>query len=108
MRQFAVVTHTKIKMKDHMKWLRDHVDEMKIVMVGTKKAGMFRVSKESEVSINLHPKFRGQGLGQKVLEKCPKGVWAKIVNGNVASMKLFLSNGFQIIGYEENYYVLKN
>lgn len=109
MRQFAVVTHSKIKMKDHVRWLRDHVDEMKIVMVGTKKAGMFRVNKDKEVSINLHPKFRGKGYGSKIVsEFCPKGVWAKIVNGNVASMRLFLENGFEVTGYENNYYVLKN
>lgn len=109
MRQFAVVTNKKIKKKDHIRWLKDHVDEMKIVMVGTKKAGMMRISKDREVSINLHPKFRGKGLGGQILVNyCPSGVWAKIVNGNLASMKLFLNNDFKIVDYKENYYVLKN
>lgn len=109
MRQFAVVTPEEIKMEDHLKWLQDHVNEMFIVELNGLRAGMFRVSQDREVSINLHPDFHGKGLGQEVVSQfCPKGVWAKIVNGNVPSMKLFLANGFKIMSYENNYYVLKN
>lgn len=113
MRQFAVVSHEKISMADHLNWLEKHINEIQIVELkqywNFVKAGMFRVSDDKEVSINLHPKFRGQGLGQEVVSKhCPKGVWAKIVDGNEASMKLFLNNGFQVVDHKENYHVLKN
>lgn len=108
-RSFSVVTHDKIKKEDHEKWLAQHLDEIKIIEDLKVLVGMFRVDTDREVSINLHPDFRGMGYGSKILRTyCPKGVWAKIVNGNVASMRIFLANGFKIIGYEQNYYVLKN
>lgn len=105
MRKFAVVTHEPIKKADHVRWLSKHLGEIKII---GDNFGMFRVSDEGEVSINISPNYRGVGLGTEVLKKhCPKGVWAKIVNGNVASMNLFLRNGFVITGYEKGYYVLE-
>lgn len=108
MRQFSVVTHEKIKKSDHERWLKNHLDEIQIVMEGRHKIGMFRVNMDKEVSINLHPSFRGQGFGQKVLENCPKGVWAKIVAGNIASLNLFMHNGFKIVDYLNDLYYLEN
>ena len=98
MRKFAVVSNDKIKKADHIKWLKDNIDTVSIVVYRGERAGMFRVTKDREVSINLDPLYRGQGLGGKVLKHCPKGVWAKIVNGNVPSMRIFLANGFKITG----------
>jgi RimJ/RimL family protein N-acetyltransferase len=108
MRKFAVVTHGKIKKADHIKWLKKHLGEISIITEKGKRLGMFRIA-AGEVSINLDPVCRGRGIGNKVLKQfCPKGVWAKIVNGNVPSMKIFLNNGFKITGYMDNYYVLQN
>lgn len=107
MRKFAVVTRARIKQKDHLIWLSKHLGEIRIA-TQNERIGMIRITKGNEVSINLHPKFRGKGLGSQVLKYCPKGVWAKIVDGNVASMRLFLQNGFQIIDHEKSYYVLTN
>ncbi len=107
MRKFAVVSHEKIKLKNHLAWLGKHLGEIQIVMVKGKRLGMFRIANK-EVSINLSPEARGKGLGSKVLKKCPKGVWAKIVHGNVPSMRIFIKNGFEIVGHERNYYVLEN
>lgn len=87
---------------------KKHLNEFSIIIEKGQRLGMFRVAK-GEVSINLDPVCRGRGIGNKVLKKfCPKGVWAKIVNGNVPSMKIFLNNGFKITGYIDNYYVLEN
>lgn len=109
MRKFAVVTHSRIKWEDHIEWLKYNIQTIQIILEGNKKIGMLRVTKDREVSINLDPKYRGMGYGSKIIsEFCPKGVWAKIVNGNVASMRVFLANGFKIIDYQENFYVLQN
>jgi len=108
MRRFSVVSHNKIRKADHIKWLKDHSQEINIVMKGRNRIGMFRVAYDKEVSINLHPRYRGKGYGQKVLEWCPKGVWAKIVQENIASMNLFMSNGFKIIRYDNGIYYLEN
>lgn len=108
MRKFAVVSHKKITKTAHLEWLKDNVGGIFIITERGVRLGMFRIA-QSEVSINLSPICRGRGIGSKVLKKfCPRGVWAKIVNGNVASMRIFLSNGFQIVDYKENYYVLEN
>lgn len=107
MRKFAVVTHNKIKKSDHLKWLESNIGSIFIVTQRGWKIGMFRIA-NGEVSINIHPTARGQGIGSKVLKRfCPKGVWAKIVDGNVASMKLFLNNGFKIVDHKDNYYILE-
>lgn len=119
MRIFSVVTHDEIKKEDHEKWLESHLQEISIIedlMVANTKGdvvetriGMLKITDDKEVTINLHPLFRGNGYGGKILALyCPQGVWAKIVNGNVPSMRIFLANGFKITGYENNYYVLKN
>lgn len=108
MRKFAVVTNSKIRKADHLKWLKDNIDTVSIILYKGERAGMFRVTEDREVSINIDPLMRGQGLGGKVLKLCPKKVWAKIVNGNVPSMRIFLANGFKITGYENDYYILKN
>jgi GNAT superfamily N-acetyltransferase len=88
-------------------WLSKDLDEIQMIEDEV-RIGMFRVSKEDEVSINLHPLHRGKGYGAKVVSKyTPKGVWAKIVDGNVPSMRLFVENGFKVIDHKENYYILK-
>ena len=108
MRKFAVVSNKKIKRMDHIDWLHDNMESISIITERGIRLGMFRIA-DSEVSINLSPICRGRGIGSRVLRKfCPKGVWAKIVDGNVPSMRIFLKNGFEITDHEENYYVLKN
>lgn len=108
MRKFAVVSHNKITKKAHMAWLEMNIGGIFIIEEKGLRLGMFRIA-NGEVSINLSTICRGRGIGSRVLRKfCPKGVWAKIVNGNVPSMKIFLNNGFKIVDYKENYYVLEN
>ena len=108
MRQFAVVTNKPIKRKDHIAWLDENLSTIQIVLLHGKRAGMLRVTKEDEVSINIDPEFRGMGVGTKAMKYCPKNVWAKIVDGNVASMNLFIKSGFKIVDHQNNYYVLQN
>lgn len=108
MRRFSVVTHDEIKKVDHLKWLKKHLKEIWIIVHGVTDVGMLRISKEKEISINICPEWRGKGVGFYALQFCTQNVWAKIVNGNVASMRLFLSAGFKITGYENNYYILRN
>lgn len=63
---------------------------------------------EAKISISLHKKFRGLGLGVKVLEKAlqlvqevgAKKVFAYIFDHNTASKKLFLNTGFIAVGQD--------
>ena len=59
------------------------------------------------VSINLNPAWRGQGLGQKVLQAgCDRfrahghtgPLWAEIRQQNIASLKIFTTAGFTVEG----------
>lgn len=109
MRRWAVKTHARILKRDHMIWLKGNIHTIQIVEDGGVPLGMLRVTDDKEVSINLAPEARGRGVGTMVLDNwCPKGVWAKIVDGNVPSMRVFLKTGFEIVDHEKNYYILKN
>lgn len=104
MRKFAIVTHEKIQKENHERWLEKNVGSIKIAYE-TEPIGMLRVS-NGEISINIAKKYRGKGFGLKML-KGVKG-YAKIVDGNVASLNLFLKAGFKVKSHIKNYYVLSN
>lgn len=64
-----------------------------------------------DISINLAPSRRGQGLGQKILVAClaylhgqqVQQVYAEILSHNVASMKAFTAAGFICLGEKSRY-----
>ncbi len=116
MRQFAVVTQNEIELGAHLDWLDSHLHEIQIIEVmrywNWRRVGMIRMSEDREVSINVHWKFRGIGIAYAVLSTyCPNNVWAKIVEGNQASYRLFTGCGFVPTSQEEKggikYTVLK-
>jgi len=104
MRKFAIVTHEKIQKDNHERWLAKNLGTIRIAYE-KEPIGMLRLS-NGEISINIAAKFRKQGFGTKML-KGVKG-YAKIVDGNVASLNLFLKAGFKVKSHKKNYYVLSN
>ena len=62
----------------------------------------------AEVSINLTPQLRGQGLGKSLLslaiqeffKYCSKGLIAEVKADNISSIKMFTKLGFQETGTE--------
>ena len=112
MRQFSIETQKEIEMEDHIKWFRRNKQNIYIIYDDI-DYGDVRFDGD-EVAIKVDPRFRGMGIGKKALELAKEMrdmMIAKIVDGNVASMRLFLSVGFKIIDHEtENeigYYILK-
>jgi len=110
MRKYSIVTHKKIKMADHLKWLRKHLDEIYII---GEDFGDVRVS-DGEIAIKLAPEHRGKGYGLQALQAMDrryKGLTAKIVDGNVASMRLFIKNKYSPVEHKVTngigYYILK-
>ena len=110
MRKFSIVTQDKIEMKDHIKWLRKHLDE--IYIIGD-DYGDIRFEGD-EIAIKIDKKWRGKGIGYdaiRIAKEMRDVIIAKVVDGNVASMRLFTGAGFKITGHEiENgigYYILK-
>lgn len=110
MRKYSIVTNKKIAMKDHLKWLAKHLHE--IFIIG-EDFGDVRVS-DGEIAIKIAPEHRGKGYGIQALQAMDRryrGLIAKIVDGNVASMRLFIKNKYSPIGHKVTngvgYYILK-
>lgn len=110
MRKYSIVTSKKITMKDHMVWLKKHINQIYII---GEEFGDIRVSGK-EVAIKLAPEYRGKGYGLEALRaihRLFKDLTAKIVDGNIASFRLFLKAGYKPVAHRFSngvgYYILK-
>lgn len=107
-RKWSIVSLSKIKREDHLKWLKKNLDKISIIEEYGYPCGDIRVD-DGEVAIKLEENFRGRGLGSKALKCVLLGrnkLMAKIVDGNVSSMRLFLKNGFEVVDHKDDYYIL--
>ena len=112
-RKFAIASHDEIKMEDHIKWLSENLQYFQVFQdeFENEISGAIRIQ-DGEVSIwvdNLHWK---QGRATFILQRLArKGMQAKIVEGNVGSMKAFIRAGFEPVHYVNastcNYYIYK-
>lgn len=115
-------THSEeIEFKNHKKWLSKSVAmperKLLIVMLEEKKIGQVRFDKDresnsAEISISLIKEYRGQGLGNTIIEKsCQfafsnfgyRTIQAKIKKDNESSIKSFQKGGFKEEKQDENY-----
>jgi RimJ/RimL family protein N-acetyltransferase len=122
-RRNAILTDAEIKWEDHKRWLEarlsDPLTELYVITNGSADYGDIRldVGEKTEVSTRIDQAFRGLGLGSLAVQQVLNGrsvggcYLARIVEGNLASMKIFLRNGFEFVSYEhggrKNYYVLE-
>lgn len=94
-RQFAIVAKGVIQMEDHVKWLEKNVRYFQVIQGEYEPMGAIRVQ-DDEVSVWVHRDFRGQGIAKEAVREVVKeGMTAKIVNGNIASMRTFIDVGFK-------------
>ena len=96
----------KIEWESHVKWFEKKINDPDVVFHVMEKAGDFigyihldREKKEWVVTIHLKKEFRGKGFGGKLLtcaidNNAGKRIVSYVKNGNEASKKLFLSQGF--------------
>ena len=106
-RKFAIATHDKIEWENHLKYFKKHMQDIRIIEVNGEAAGDIRMDDE-EVSIRLDKKFRGQGIGYAALKEIIEpNMIAKIVDGNIASFRLFIKLGFKPVFYKKGYYILE-
>lgn len=106
-RKFAIVTHKKIKVKDHLKWLEKRLKKGNyyIIEVQDKAVGSLRLEPD-EIIINIAKKFRKLGIATEVLESIKKRpLYVKIVDDNLKSMIFYIKRGFLPYKREEGYYV---
>ena len=105
-RQFAIVSHDEIKREDHLKWLEKNLIWFRVIEHGEKPIGAIRIF-GGEFSIWIDREYWGLGLATEIIRREGKiGMYAKIVNGNVASFKAFVRSGFVPVSYKDNYYIL--
>ena len=91
----------------HIYWLLKNMKNIWIILADSNEfAGDLRIDNK-ELSIRLLKKYRGKGLGSKAIKKFAKrGYTAKIVDGNIASMRIFVKSGFNFIDYKDGVYTL--
>lgn len=104
-RRFAILTKKKILWEDHLKYLKKNIQNFQIITDGENNLGAIRIT--DEIAVWVDKKFRGQGIAKEaLLQVVVPGMVAKIVNGNIASFRLFISLGFRPTEYMGGYYKL--
>ena len=109
-RQFAIVAKEEIKKEDHLAWLKDNIQYFQVIELSVETGepcGAVRI-KDNEISIWIDRKFWGKGVASYILDEVSEvGMTAKIVEGNVGSMRAFIKADFKPISYHKNYYIFQ-
>lgn len=106
-RKYAIISHEEIKIENHYKYLEKNIQFFRVIEIAEKKYGVIRIQ-NMEISIWIDKKFRGMGVAAAVLKHISKPrMKAKIVEGNISSMKAFVRSGFEPIEYINGYYIFQ-
>lgn len=115
-RQYAILSHDLIKKEDHEKWLPKNLQYFQVIEVENgQRAGAVRLQ-DDEISIWIDRKFRHEGLAIQTIETMwlrgtTEGggltITAKIVDGNITSLRAFIRAGFLPIIHIDNYYIFQ-
>ena len=119
-RKFSIATHDEITESQHAAWmtamLADPNRRTYIIEYDGHPCGDVRIevhAEHVEIAVKLDQHFRGRGIGSKAIrtvgnivqQEMKKRLIAKIVYGNVASMRLFESCGYRVYSHGEGYYI---
>jgi RimJ/RimL family protein N-acetyltransferase len=86
-RKFAIATHDEIKKEDHYKWLENNIQYFQII---GNRIGAVRIQ-DNEISIWIDRLYWGQGIASFIIEQVyEENMYARIVDGNVNSMRCFI------------------
>lgn len=106
-REFAILTNAEIKKEDHYRWLENNLQYFQIIEGHEDVCGAVRIQ-NYEISIWIDRKHWGKGIATYIIDKVSEtGMTAKIVNGNIGSLRAFIRASFEPIGYKENYYIFQ-
>lgn len=113
-RKFAIVSRNKIPLNKHLSWLGNNLKFFKVIYdpsvtpeMQDEVFGAVRVQ-DKEVSIWIDKAYWGKDFATKIVRKVSKkGYTAKIVEGHVASMRVFINAGFKPISYQKGYYIFQ-
>lgn len=108
-RQFAIQSHNEIKKEDHYKYIEENLRFFQIIQSESEKIvyGAVRIQ-HGEISIWIDREFRGLGIASYILEQVSEeGMEARIVEGNVASMRAFINADFKPVSHHDGYYIFR-
>lgn len=119
-RKFAIASHEEIKKEDHLKYLEANLEFFQVIesdnatiqdgkgnFVSLQPMGAVRIS-DNEISIWIDRMFWNNGIASWVLEMVSeKGHQAKIVEGNIPSMRCFINADFKPVKKNNNYYIFQ-
>lgn len=108
-RKFAIETHKKIKMKDHLAWLKRKIKEGKMKIWIMEDVGNVRIE-NNEIALAIDTQYQGLGIAAMAIKDFSRpGMLAKIVEGNIASMRLFIKCGYKPIAYnsKKHFYIFQ-
>lgn len=112
-RFFALLTSEEIKKEDHYKFLEKNIQYFQVIEDGgtiMRRVGAIRVQ-DNEVSIWVDAKFREMGYATSAIKKVRKDrMTAKIVTGNLPSLRAFIRAGFMPVELKEvplQHYIFK-
>ena len=103
-RQFAIASHDEITKEAHYAWLKDHLDGFFIIENDDGvRCGAVRIH-NNEVSFWVDRSMWGKGIATWVLIHVTyPGLFGKIVDGNLASMRCFIRAGYEPVSYHDGY-----
>lgn len=102
-RKFSISTPNEIKKEDHYKWLEKNIQYFQAIVTEEKMVGAIRIQ-DYEISIWVHRDLWDNGIATYILQHVSKrGMTAKIVEGNIGSMR-----AFQRAGFEPSSYIVPN
>lgn len=106
-RKFAIVSHGEIKKEDHLRWLEKNIQYFQVIQGKNAIYGAIRIQ-DKEISVWVDRNFRNNRVATIMVNSiAEKGMLARIVEGNIASMRVFIRAGFKPISYENRVYIFQ-
>jgi len=107
-RKFSLVTPFEIKKEDHYAYLENNLQHFQVIEDNAgEPVGVLRI-RDNEVSIWIDKQCWSRGVATYILQhQCDRNMFAKIVEGNIASMRCFIRAGFLPKSFQDNYYIFQ-
>lgn len=105
----SYIIREEISIPQYHEWFIHKIEESTflIILLNNKPIGDIRIDDDGEISVRVIKRYRNKGYAKKALNiiinqnEYYEKFYAWIIDGNIASMKLFLSLGFRLVQYEK-------
>ena|SRR3990167_6002588 len=103
-RKFTIATDVEIKKEDHLKYIENNLQYFQMIRVEGEVVGAVRI-KDNEIAIWIDRSFWGYGFASEAIKMVStKDMIAKIVEGNISSMRAFIKAGYLPKEYKQEPY----